>query len=166
MERILVIGGSGMLSGLCDYYYQKGKEVTILSRTDTKAAFKTDKYRWIQCDYTTDGFRDEINKYFQCGGVEEVIIWMHKDGEVNFNWLMGFLKDITTVIRHIRGSRAYNERLKEEHDYGEYYFQYILGQVKELNAYRWHTNDEISKGVIKGIESGKKCFLVGNFDNI
>ncbi len=160
MKNVLIIGGSGMLSGVCNYYLKADYKVTVLSRTDKKEAFKRGDVDWLKCDYEQADFMDKIENYFNSNIVSEIIIWMHNEHEENFEKLMTYLKKKTdTSIYHVRGSSAFYSL--DTIKYGENYHQVILGVLKVDGETRWLTNKQISFGVIVATQEKNKLFTVG-----
>lgn len=160
MENILIIGGSGMLSGVCNYFLKADYRVTVLSRTNEKEAFERGDVHWLKGDCDSEDFMDKIKEHFEKYQISTIIIWMHNEHSSNFEKLMEFLMNAPeTNVFHVRGSSAfYNLDTKQ---YGENYHQVILGMNKSNGETRWLKNSEISLGVIVATQEMKKVFTVG-----
>ena len=160
MKNVLIIGGSGMLSGVCNYYLKAEYKVTVLSRTDKKEAFARGDVDWLKSDYDKEGFMDIIKDFFRTNAVSEIIVWMHDEHSENFEKLMEFLKNTPeTGVFHVRGSSAFYSL--DTKKYGENYHQVILGMNKVDGETRWLKHSEISLGVIVATQEKKKVFTVG-----
>jgi hypothetical protein len=152
----LIIGGSGMLSGVCEYCLAQGDEVYIYSRTTDKQAFRYSEVKWVQGDYTLEAFKNQMKEFIEKYSPKRIIIWMHTSGEENFKWLMEYYKG---RVFHVNSSSEYQ---KEFIDYGAKYHRIILG--KHNSGTRWLSHNEISKGVVNGMNRKEKVFLVGSFE--
>ncbi len=160
MDNVLIIGGSGMLSGVCNYFLKAESRVTVLSRTNKKEAFERGDVHWLKGDYDNEDFMDIVEDYFNSNDVSTIIIWMHNEHSDNFKRLMTFLMgEPKTDVFHVRGSSAFYSL--DTVKYGDNYHQVILGMNKSNGEIRWLKNSEISLGVIVATQEKKKVFTVG-----
>ncbi|MBN8701490.1 MAG: hypothetical protein J0M08_00345 [Bacteroidetes bacterium] len=167
MERILLIGGTGMLLGATTYFCSKNKEVVVLARNKLTSNNQriTFPIKSLVCDYHhTEKFisiiQDEIKEK---GAFDTIVIWMHSSAKSSLVSLLSFIDERMpkTIIYHIKGSNysTYNDLLQVGSKL--IYREIILGSQTENGIKRWLTNTEISDGVINALTTEANCSVVG-----
>ena len=179
MKRILVIGGTGMLRLVTEYFISNNFHVSVVARDIEKLKYFTNKYPFIKTidlishDYSdADNFIKTIeNKIDEHGSFDIIIGWIHSHAVHSLTRLINVLEKYNnqTILYHIKGSeyydptkRGYFQKININHklDYREIF----LGFKIENNCSRWLTDTEISNGVINAVESGIKKAIVGNIE--
>ena len=155
-DHALVIGGTGMLAGVCLHLAREGYSVSVIGRTLSK--FKRLQVESppnsifpLITDYDTDDVFDEINKAIRERGPFDLIIsWtpnysvLERICEMNHG-------DTPFRLFHVKGSRRYFEDEPIQIPSQCNYRKVFLGFVMEDSGSRWLTHDEIANGVIKQI---------------
>lgn len=165
-RHALVIGGTGMLAGVCIHLASGGYSVSVIGRTVPK--FKRLQVESppnsifpVIADYDADDVFDEINKAISVRGPFDLII----------SWTPNYsaLEQICEMnhgaksfrLFHVKGSRRYFEdesiRLPSQCNYRKVF----LGFVMEDSGSRWLTHDEIAHGVIQQITTDEKEGIIG-----
>lgn len=159
MNDVLVIGGSGMLSGLSKQLQSLGANVTVYSRTEAKMISNKVSCHWIQGDYQGLDFIGALTSYIESHDVTDLVIWMHSTGARQLNWLLEYLQGHNIRVHHIKGRSGKND-FEERDAYNLDYHLYVLGYGNEAHS-RWLSNEEISRGVFQGMVSGEPYVEVG-----
>lgn len=159
MRNILIIGGSGMLKDVCQYFLNKNAGVTVYSRTKSKMRSSRLQCDWLQGDYTEEQFRDHMMVYIERFSPSDVVIWMHQSGQDNLYCLLRLLESQPVKVHHIKGTKG-SDDFTERDLFDLDYHLYVLG-YGNLSRSRWMTNTEISDGIIGAIESGESYVKVG-----
>jgi hypothetical protein len=165
-KHALVIGGTGMLSGVCLYLAHENYSVSVIGRTFSK--FKRLQFESppnsifpLLTDYDTDDVYDNINAAIHERGPFDLIIsWtpnyiaLERICEMNHG-------DMPFRLVHVKGSRRYfgDEpiHIPSQCKYRKVY----LGFIMEESGPRWLTHGEISNGVIKQIETDEEVGIIG-----
>lgn len=180
MNRILIIGGTGMLREATEYFILNNFRVSIIGRDVKKLNYFTDKFpdkktiNLISQDYRdTKNFIKVIKKNIKLHGSFDIIIsWIHSNANNSLLQLIDTLVKYnkTTIFYHIKGSASsttsntttkcdlFNTRL----DYREIF----LGFKIDNNSSRWLTNTEISNGIIDAVNSNILKCIVGQTEPI
>ncbi|HJF33371.1 MAG TPA: short-chain dehydrogenase [Sporosarcina psychrophila] len=165
-NHALVIGGTGMLAGVCLHLAREDYSVSVVGRTFSK--FKRLQVEGppnsifpLITDYDTDDVYDEINKAIRERGPFDLIIsWTPNYSALERICEMN-LVDTSYRLFHVKGSRRYfgDEpiHIPSQCNYRKVY----LGFVKEDNGSRWLTHDEIANGVIKQIGIDEEVGIIG-----
>ncbi|WP_203247129.1 Rossmann-fold NAD(P)-binding domain-containing protein [Sporosarcina beigongshangi] len=162
----LVIGGTGMLAGVCIDLARDGYSVSVIGRA-------VPKFKRLQVesppnsifplitDYDTDAVFDEINKAIRKRGPFNLII----------SWTPNYsvLEHICELnhgaksfrLFHVKGSRRYFEDEPIQIPSQCNYRKVFLGFVMEDRGSRWLTHDEIAHGVIQQITADEKEGIIG-----
>lgn len=168
----LVIGGTGMLEGVCHWLAHEGYDVFVVHRDVDK--FKSmqqrsnysDRINSISVDYHQDQtlqqkVQEAIQQYGKCPDL--IISWIHNSAP---NALPLILKEVQCRIEpwkliHVQSSSSFfvkeNTTVPEACEYRRVY----LGFVMEDHGSRWLTHEEIANGVIKVIKRDYKETIVG-----
>jgi NAD(P)-dependent dehydrogenase (short-subunit alcohol dehydrogenase family) len=164
----LVIGGSGMLAGLVMSLAQRGRQVTVIARGTARLqrlAGRHPNIRPLSLDYTDDPAFDAAVR--SLGPIPRCVAWMHDDGK---NRALRIARQVSDVYCEVLGSASADpaklERLAEwrvlfEPLQAPQLRLAVLGFVMEGGQSRWLTNDEISAGVLRALESADPVTIVG-----
>jgi hypothetical protein len=167
-----VIGGTGMLEGVCHWLTENGYDVHVIHRDlqkfDTmKARSKQpEKLFSISVDYhdyeaLRKKVRAAIQHYHHCPDL--IVSWIHNSAP---NALSVILKEVSPRIEpwkliHVQGSSSFfvkeNTTVPNNCEYRRVY----LGFVLENQNSRWLTNEEVANGVIKVIKRDLKETVIG-----
>lgn len=162
----LVIGGTGMLAGVCIHLAREGFAVSVIGRT-------VPKFKRLQVesppnsifplitDYDTEDVFDEVNNAMRERGPFDLIIsWTP-----NYSVLERIceLNHAAKSFRlfHVKGSRRYFEDEPIQIPSQCNYRKVFLGFVMEGSGSRWLTHHEIAHGVIQQIASDEKEGIIG-----
>lgn len=165
-NHALVIGGTGVLAGVCLQLAREDYSVTVIGRTLSK--FKRLQIESppnsifpLMTDYDTDDVYGEINKAIRGRGPFDLII----------SWTpnYSFLERICEMnpgeepfrLFHVKGSRRYFEDEPIQIPGLCKYRKVFLGFVMEDSGSRWLTHEEIACGVIKQIKSDEEVGIIG-----
>jgi hypothetical protein len=178
MTHALVIGGSGMLSEASLGLTRSFRTVSVVARTSSRLfelQNTNSRIVPIAVDYrSTDKLLTEIRHSVTAHGeIGLVVCWVHdiapRVPRLVAEVLNGY--DIALEFYHILGSShsrptAANVELKNSfRDLSNInYNQIILGFVLQNESSRWLTNQEISSGVLRSIESGIANSVVGTVE--
>ncbi len=165
-KHVLVIGGTGMLSGVSMFLAEEGYSVSVIGRTASKfERLKTtsppNTIFPIKVDYYSEALITEVKEAIaERGPFDLIVSWTP-----NYHGLEQIceLNDQATSFRlvHVKGSRRYfvDEEIRIPVNCS--YEKVFLGFVMEGESSRWLTNDEIANGVIQQITSMGNESIVG-----
>jgi NAD(P)-dependent dehydrogenase (short-subunit alcohol dehydrogenase family) len=165
----LVVGGSGMLAGLCRLLSADGWEVTVVGRDRDKlarAAHDDARIHPLSVDYQqTDGFFAALEEATATRGpIVLAVCWIR-------SWLPRSLLTAAAAVApggrlfHVVGSErsaasaAAIAELQRRDELS--YHQVELGAVVDSSGRRWLSDDEISGGVYTAVKADRPYFLVG-----
>ncbi|MEK5069057.1 short-chain dehydrogenase [Sporosarcina sp. FSL K6-1508] len=165
-NHALVIGGTGMLTGVCLYLAREDYSVSVIGRTFSKfkqlhVDSQPNSIFPLLTDYDTDDVDEEVNKAIQERGPFDLIIsWtsnyrvLERICEMNHG-------NASFRLFHVKGSLRYFKdesiRIHSRCNYRKIY----LGFVIEESGSRWLTHDEIANGVIKQIRIDEEVGIIG-----
>lgn len=178
MPHALIVGGTGMLSGVTDYFTLHGYTVSVIARNpeglnrliESKSEhgfINPVKVDYSDYYYLEERLRSAIDSY---GEIETAVCWIHSTAPEAPYIIADVLNNQTIKCKyfHVLGSEMKNpdERYSILHFSFErfvrlIYKKIILGFVIEYETSRWLTNTEISNGVIDAIINEKDSFTVG-----
>jgi hypothetical protein len=163
----LVVGGSGMLAGLCVSLAAAGREVTVVGRDPGKLdriARRDPRIHPLSVDYEdvpafTDALHDVVAER---GPITLAVCWIR-------SWAPQSLLAAADAVApggrlfHVLGSQRSDvteaiEALRRREDLR--YRQVQLGEVVSGESRRWLSNDEIADGVAAAVEADLPSFLV------
>ncbi|MGG0655278.1 SDR family NAD(P)-dependent oxidoreductase [Rummeliibacillus pycnus] len=157
MKHALVIGGTGMLSGVSLWLNEQGYKVSIIARNKEKMqllinqALEPTKIIPNYVDYTdTHILANCLDTLIQKHGpVDMVVAWIHSKAKSTLPTLIKHLKsDKEWSFYHVLGSSREIPTVEEIGAPTSCNYATIqLGFIRENNRSRWLTNDEISNGV-------------------
>lgn len=178
-EHVLVVGGSGMLNGVVEYFIERGKIVTVVGRNLTKMQALTQKFKGlpgtinpVAVDYTdTDDFIRAISHAItQYGPIATSVNWIHStapDAPAALLALQNTTSPDSTFLRLLGSAygnpekKSNNRELMKKAYPNIHYCEAILGFVLEGQSSRWLTHQEICQGVIEAIESQLDRKIIG-----
>lgn len=180
MAHYLVVGGTGMLSGVVEYLANNEHMISIISRNEPtfealKAQLGYQKLYHITCDYhQADTFALKLEEHTKLyGDFDSSVCWIHSPSDIKACLLIAAYTNDTVL--HIVGSALADPSKPElitsrfeifTHKYPLLNFKIaVLGFVVEAfnqtRHARWLTKDEISQGVIKSLSASKALNVVG-----
>jgi nucleoside-diphosphate-sugar epimerase len=173
--RCLVIGGTGMLRDVVRHLATDGHDLLIVGRSEKKMQQLLDhcgparaRLTPLFADYSSEAlFLSAVQASSKSlSAFDLVIVWMHASGDASLHALVDWLNESKVQSRffHILGSSVADPSTtgssRSPHQ-NLLYRKVILGFQREDGTSRWLTDDEISAGVIKAIESDAKETIVG-----
>jgi hypothetical protein len=169
MAHDLVIGGSGMLSGLVEALARDGRQATVVARGRERLqrlAARHPNIHPLVLDYHDDAVFDAglAAAAERHGPFNRCVAWMHDDNKARALRIAQQVRDIyCEVLGSALADPAKPERLAE--------WQAliappklrlaVLGFVIEDGQARWLTDDEISTAVGRALESEDAVTIVG-----
>lgn len=171
MKHVLVIGGSGMLAKASCWLASHVEQVSVVGRSQHRLNRLVEMYpnvNPIAVDYYDhEQFRKKIRQSMADNGrFELVVAWIHNQEKQILGIVSEEIHRISKdswQLYHILGSSSNLQDILKEMNVEEpcEYHQIQLGFVIENGRSRWLTHEEISDGVIQGIQSRAKKHLVG-----
>ncbi|WDL94117.1 short-chain dehydrogenase [Bacillus sp. HNR-4] len=170
----LVIGGTGMLKRVSIWLCEQEFQVSIIGRDEVKLenvkreSAIPENITYLPLDYHND---DDVKVAIksaieQNGPITLVVAWIHSSAKDALSLICRELdlSSETYEVFHILGSKA--SRIASQKIGGTRcsYHRIILGFILEDTYARWLTHEEISDGVIKGIESKCNEWIVGRVE--
>lgn len=178
-DHILVVGGTGMLAGVCRDLVGMGAKVAVVarrrSRLDTLAKsveHSSGKIVGIALDYADTGMlvrslRDEVAGH---GRFTAAICWIYSHASEAVTAVADAIADEDNPTRYflIRGSASVNPEAKDSKVVEELrslcgiaYHQITLGFKLTGQGSRWLTDEEICSGVMQALRSDAESYVVG-----
>ena len=177
MKHALVVGGTGMLSGVSLWLLDQGYHVSIIARNSDrmkKLAEQTDLISHITPLFVNYSHHNELQKKLLAtinknGAFDIVVAWIHSTASSALEIIakeVSFSKNDWKLF-HVLGSSSDLNEIKREVTIPTNcsYNQIQLGFVIEGGHSRWLTNKEISDGVIEAIKKGNKIRTIGQIDS-
>jgi hypothetical protein len=177
--HILVIGGSGMLAGLCLRLASDGATVSVIARNQARMQTLADRAEpghivCVPTDYRDASLFDQALTAIadRHGRPERIFCWVHDEAAPGVS--LRVAEYVTGTFWHILGSAAadpadpsrlshWRARFRERKP-GLDYRQIVLGFMLEGGRSRWLTNMEISDGVYTAAESTDTLSVIGTTD--
>ena len=162
----LVIGGTGMLAGVCIHLAREGYSVSVIGRTVSKFSrlqveSPPNSIFPVITNYDTVEVFDEINRAIrERGSFDLIISWTPNYSVLERICEMNH-KDTRFRLFHVKGSRRYFEDEPIQIPSQCLYRKVFLGFVMEGSGSRWLTHHEIAHGVIKQIATDEKEGIIG-----
>lgn len=163
-KSALVIGGSGMLSGLCQELAKRYSKVGVVGRTKAKMQDLTliDNIVPIFVDYTDlKALKNSLDKFIEdFGGTCLVVSWVHSTQPDAVLVAAKYCdEEFYEVTGHSGSQQDHVSRTHEKLtlEMGLDYHRIILGKVGN----RWLTDSEISIGAIEALKSKSNEYVVG-----
>lgn len=176
MKHALVVGGTGMLSGVPIWLLENGYHVSVIARRAErmdKLIKKTNSDREITPLFVNYKNVDELQKKIratikQNGKIELVVAWIHSDAKDALDTIAKEVSNshLQWELFHVLGSSSNVDQIKRSISVPDdcLYYQIRLGFVIEDNQSRWLTHQEISAGIIETIKKREKIRVVGQLE--
>lgn len=177
MKHALVVGGTGMLSGVSLWLVEQGYHVSIIARHSWRMEQLMNQTIFpnhitpLLVDYRHDNaLRRQVNDtIINNGNIDVVVAWIHHS--VANNALSIIVNEVAKnqdewELFHVLGSSSNLASIKQKAAVPDncLYYQVQLGFVKEATYSRWLTNEEISSGVIEALQTKKAVHIVGQLE--
>lgn len=165
-RHVLVIGGTGMLAGVCINLAREDYSVSVIGRTLSKfnrlqVESPPNSIFPLITDCNTDDIFEEINKAIRERGPFDLIVSWTPNYSV-LERICEMNHDANPFrLFHVKGSRRYFEDEPIQISSQCNYRKVFLGFVMEDSGSRWLTHDEIVHGVIKQIANDDKEGVIG-----
>ncbi|HGH7196956.1 TPA: short-chain dehydrogenase, partial [Bacillus wiedmannii] len=167
----LVIGGTGMLKRVSMWLCEQGFHVSVIGRDEVKLenvkreSAAPESITCLSLDYHND---DDVKLAIKStiernGPITLVVAWVHSSAKGTLSLICRELdvSSETYSVFHILGSKASRMTAQKIGGTRCSYHRIILGFILEDTYARWLTHEEISEGVIKGIDSKYVEWVVG-----
>lgn len=168
-ERVLIVGGSGMLAGLARKFVGLSEQVGVLARNEKRIRAIADYIVPVICDYNDGAALSEALSLIAAPDL--VVAWIHGRAPSARRTLAECVAAdgrFVQILGSAHGDPAHPERFKEMEKAVEGlpidYQAVVLGFVRQAGASRWLTNDEISSGVFAAIETEQPLSIVGTVE--
>ncbi|MBP9192893.1 MAG: short-chain dehydrogenase [Ignavibacteria bacterium] len=178
MLHALIVGGTGMLAGVSDYFTQHGYTVSVIARDPAglnKLIESKSEHGFInpiKVDYSDyysleERLRSAIDNY---GEIDTAVCWIHSTAPEAPYIIADVLNNQSIKCKyfHVLGCEENDPDKKTpdikfsfERFVRLIYKKIILGFVIEDESSRWLTNTEISNGVSDAVLFDKDIFVVG-----
>ena len=157
MRRALVVGGTGMLSGVVAELVRDGWHAVVPSRryAPIPADLPPSEQQalWVEADWATpESFAERAGKAL--GGTADLLVaWVHDAYRVDVLRAIAPLLSATAVVVEVRGAAAAQPDSGEpEPSLPAHETQLVvLGFVRDGDSTRWLTHREISEGVLDAV---------------
>jgi hypothetical protein len=169
MKRILIIGGTGMLSEMTLHYANSENKVLVIARTAQSIEALRRKaignLSFLQADYIKAD--ETIDAIKENGPFDLAVLWIHNTGQELSDKLKSYLITSNPLIRivELKGSSSRNPATTTTSEwlvkYPNNYSEVILGFKIDKDSSRWLTNEEISQGTIDAIEKNARSYTIG-----
>lgn len=168
-EHALIVGGSGMLAGLCRSLCEQSDRVSVLARNEKRIRAIAKTIAPIACDYNDGVALSE--ELALLDPPDLVVAWIHGRAPQARRALAECVRAegrFVAVLGSAHGDPAHPERLAEmaqaAADLPIDYQAVVLGFVVDNGKSRWLNNVEISQGVMLAIESAMPLRIVGTVE--
>ena len=166
--HILVVGGTGMLSGLVEALAGDGGRLSLLSRHASSVAGENG----LDCDYhDTDAFSAALEAAVERSGpIDLAIAWFHRLKIAAPRLLAEQVEGrLFQVLGSATADPAHPDRLGRAADVAEglpacRLRQVVLGFKLAPGGARWLTNAEISQGVLDAVSADRALTIIGQVE--
>jgi len=155
LNRILVVGGTGMLRGCVERLSQNPEtEVAVLARRAFCCSSDQDSIRSILCDYSDSAaLHEALDTHTREHGIfDAAILWVHSIAPDAPGIIV---RSVKGDVLHVLGSSGKTNNAGRT---------VTLGSIRETDADRWLTHSEICDGVYQAFVSGRQSSIVGEID--
>ncbi|MBB4912475.1 Rossmann-fold NAD(P)-binding domain-containing protein [Actinophytocola algeriensis] len=149
-RRALVLGGTGMLSGVANALLDDGWQVVLPSR---RKPVTNDHARWVKADWTEPATLAATTAEALDGPADLLVAWVHRGVRVSvLRAVAPLLADGAPVVE-VHGSASANplggcpDPVLPTHPTQ----QVVLGYVRHAGRTRWLTHEEVSSGVLDAV---------------
>jgi NAD(P)-dependent dehydrogenase (short-subunit alcohol dehydrogenase family) len=153
--QALVVGGSGMLAGVCRGLAAEGHDVSVVARgAERLEALRSERITPVQVDYTELAALEAAlqSAVAERGPIGLAVCWIRSREPDSLRLVADVLPD-ETPLYHVLGTTGTPSPELADVDYRVV----RLGRRGD----RWLTNEEISAGMLEAIARGSADFLVG-----
>jgi NAD(P)-dependent dehydrogenase (short-subunit alcohol dehydrogenase family) len=168
-RHALIVGGSGMLAGLCRTLCSSADTVSVLARNEKRIRAVADDVESIACDYNNGTALAETLSSLDAPDL--LVAWIHGRAPQARRALAEHVAAegrFVQVLGSAHADPSHPERLAEMAHAAEGlpidYQAVVLGFMLENGRSRWLTNEEISSGVLAAVESGAAHSVVGTVE--
>lgn len=171
-QHILVVGGTGMLRGLCIQLASSGWQLSVIARNQRRLdrlASDAERFRGIIRGFSLD-YRDSPalkaairSAETFAGPIDTSVCWIHSNAPEALHIVVDAVR---RRLIHVHGS-ARNDPARSligGPPIGTtrlHYQAVVLGYHMTPFGSRWLTDDEIVRGVIQAFETGENLVVVG-----
>jgi hypothetical protein len=169
----LVVGGSGMLDGVCRGLAERGHDVSVVARgSERLEALRSERITPVQVDYgDLTAFEAALQAAIdERGSIGFAVCWIRSWQPDSLRLVAGLLRE-GTALYHVLGTSGSPAAELEGVDYRVVRLgrgttglrppgRRPLASSAADRAGRWLTNDEISAGVLEAIDRESAEFLV------
>lgn len=153
-RRALVLGGTGMLSGVADALLDDGWHVVLPSRRRSSSPIApAHAARWVKADWSEPAALAATAAEALDGPADLLVAWVHREVRVSvLRAVAPLLADGAPVVE-VHGSASANplggcpEPVLSTHPTQ----QVVLGYVRHAGRTRWPTHEEVSAGVLDAV---------------
>jgi hypothetical protein len=169
IQRALVVGGSGMLTGLCRSLLDTGAQVAVLARNERRIRMIAPAIEPLICDYNDTAAPTATLAAHE--PFDLAIAWIHGRCPQQRRLLAEHVRPggrFIQVLGSAHGDPSHPERLAEMACAAEglpvAYQAVVLGFAVERGRSRWLTDTEICGGVLAAVQSGAPLSIVGTVE--
>ena len=167
-SHILVVGGTGMLSGLCEALIGDGGRLSLVSRRASRVAGPDG----FDCDdYDPHAFTAALDAAVaRSGPIELAVAWFHDAGIAAPRLLAERVRGrLFLVLGSATADPAHPDRLEQARRLAEGLPDcavrlVVLGFQMEPGGARWLTDAEISEGALQAVRSDRSLSVVGRVE--
>ncbi|MGB3440572.1 MAG: hypothetical protein WBA97_17640 [Actinophytocola sp.] len=153
-RRALVLGGTGMLSGVSDALLDDGWDVVLPSRRRPVAPITNGRAaRWVKADWTEPATLASAAAEALDGPADLLVAWVHRGVRVSvLRAVAPLLADGAPVVE-VHGSASAHPLggCPDAVLPGHPTQQVVLGYVRHAGRTRWLTHHEVSAGVLDAV---------------
>lgn len=168
-QHTLVVGGSGMLAGLCRSLCDCSSRVSVLARNERRIRAISSDIDAVACDYNNDIALAETLSGMEAPDL--LIAWIHGRAPHARRALAECVAAdgrFLQILGSAHGDPSHPERLAEMARAAEHlpidYQAVVLGFVTGDGRSRWLNNDEICAGVLAAVQSAEPFSVVGTLE--
>lgn len=169
-SHALIVGGSGMLAGLCRRLLDHCETLSVLARNEARVRAISPAVIPLVCNYTDDAAVEAalIADRAAHGAPDLLIAWVHRRAPELRRRLARAVAPggrFVQILGSAHGDPARPDRLAAMRALADglpiVSQAVVLGFAVEAGGSRWLRNDEISEGVFAALESGAPLAAVG-----
>jgi NAD(P)-dependent dehydrogenase (short-subunit alcohol dehydrogenase family) len=168
-DHALIVGGSGMLGGLCRALVKCSGKVSVLARNEAPIRALSPDIHPIVCNYND---ASAISAAFEdIAPLDLLVVWVHGRAPELRRMLASHVKKgggFVQVLGSASADPSQPQRLEEMKRAADgldiHYQAVVLGFRIEGGRSRWLSDDEISSGVWAAIDSAAPLSIVGTVE--
>ncbi|MGK7377517.1 short-chain dehydrogenase [Planococcus sp. 1R117A] len=168
IPHALVIGGTGMLSGVCTALAAEKWHVSVIGRSENKfrplLKQQPEAIFPIQADYDSEEIFGLVQEAIEARGNFDLIIsWTSNHKALEWICKLNASK-VPFQLLHIKGSKRYFQDQEIGLPENCAYQKIFLGYMREAGETRWLSHEEISKGIFRQIGSTDTASIIGQIE--